>query len=481
MALHGDPRSPAVASLADILARPHRLLGGAGALVLPRDTTVDRSLVVLGRSAYVAARVEGDIVVVGGDLFLRPGVDVAGRAVAVGGTVARTMLGHVAGGTLSFRDDSATIVRDGPRYVVTILARPPRPPDPVLAPAGFSGLLLPRYDRVDGLSLPIGAVAQFGDHAVELEPTLTYRSRLGAWDPGIAFRVQRDTVPLVEARVARDTRTNERWIYGDLVTSLTTFLAGLDARNYFRSDLAEGRVFAPFTTPTVSVAPFVGARYERVRPITAAGNVWSVVGRRSDERIRRPNPLVDPATIGSALLGLSLGYRQTPVVARLAAELELGQSRRSGAPATVPSSRAGATGFAQLTADGRIEFPTFGSQRLIVRGHGVATAGDSVSQARYAYLGGSGTLPVVELLELGGTQLLFVESRYLIPLTRVTLPVVGSPILSLRHITGSAGIGTLPSLEQEIGVGVGLGPARIELTHDVGSGRGTKVGLSLSR
>ena len=68
-------REPGPWRTADILrmtaARPHALRTGTGDLVLPRDSTITSNLLVLGRRTYLSSRVEGDVVVVGGDLFLR--------------------------------------------------------------------------------------------------------------------------------------------------------------------------------------------------------------------------------------------------------------------------------------------------------------------------------------------------------------------------------------------------------------------------
>ena len=71
------------------LAGPHVVRTGSGRLDLPRDSTIASTLVVLGRPTYLASRVMGDVIVVGADLFLRPGADITGRAVAtiVGGQV----------------------------------------------------------------------------------------------------------------------------------------------------------------------------------------------------------------------------------------------------------------------------------------------------------------------------------------------------------------------------------------------------------
>jgi hypothetical protein len=140
----------------------------------------------------------------------------------------------------------------------------------------------------------------------------------------------------------------------------------------------------------------------------------------------------------------------------------------------------GTKNFTQLTFDGRLDFPTFKTQHLYFQSHAVATIGDSVTKARYAYLGGSGTLPILDILELGGTKLFYLESRYAIPIESIVLPFIGSPIVTLRHIMGSAGVKSLPSLEQEIGIGLGLSALRIDYTRDVGNGRGSNLGIGIS-
>jgi len=87
---------------------------------------------------------------------------------------------------------------------------------------------------------------------------------------------------------------------------------------------------------------------------------------------------------------------------------------------------------------------------------------------------------MLDLLQLGGTELLFFESRYTIPIKSLTVPFVGAPLVTLRHVMGSAGINTLPSLDQEIGMGLGLGPLRLEVSHDVSQNGGTKFGIGIS-
>lgn len=465
----GDPGPARVSTIVrHAVAQPHALRAGSEALVLRRDTMLTTGLVVLGRPTYLASRVQGDVVVVGADLYLRPGSDVTGSAIAIGGTVSRTFLGRVGGTVESYRDDSYAISATTDGYRLDYRGREPDPP-PTFQLAGVQGLLMPAYDRVNGLSLPAGVLLTLGNRAVEIQPMATYRSRLGVVDPGAVIRVLPGRPLRLEADIGRSTRTNDAWNYGNLINSATALFFGNDSRNYFRADGGTARLIGRIERETYELEPFVGGRYEDVSPITAIGNVYSFTGRTSIEHMARPNPLVEPGTIGSALAGARLEYRAGSVKARMSAEGERGFETPSGT-----------SDFLQLTLDGSIEFPTFGLQRLRVQAHGVTTSGDSVPRSRYAYLGRSGTLPLMEMLEQGGDQLLFVESRYEVPIAAIVLPRVGSPTVFLRHIMGSAGVGSLPKLEQELGAGLGLSIVRLDVTVDVAGKRDTRVGFGVS-
>jgi hypothetical protein len=476
------------AFIREAAAQKHVVIAGTGRLELPRDSTITSTLLVVGRDTYLASTVQGNVVVVNANLFLRPGVNVSGHAVAIGGTVASTSLGHVGGRIESYPDDTYEVIAQSGRYTLDYRPMGVTHSYPLLQPAGMMGVVIPSgghvdgyslpvgpsYDRVDGLSLPIGALLTVGDRMVEAEASVTYRSRLGKFDPGVTVRLAPDRDVRFEGFAGIYTRSNDSWNYSDPVNSVTTFFAGNDTRNYFRSKIGEGRLFAHIERPGMAFEPFIGGRYEKVSPISATGDVYSVTGHKDPgfEHIRRPNPLVEEGSIGSGLIGAQL-YDTAGVVA---SHVRLGVEQSF---TTVPRTK----NFAQLTFDGRLDFPTFKTQHLYFRSHAVATIGDSVPMARYAYLGGSGTMPVLDILELGGTKLFYLESRYAIPIESIVLPVIGAPIVTLRHIMGSAGVTGLPSLEQEIGVGLGLSAVRLDLTHDVANGRGRKfsVGFSLSK
>ncbi|MFN2565185.1 MAG: hypothetical protein ABR499_09285, partial [Gemmatimonadaceae bacterium] len=74
------------------------------------------------------------------------------------------------------------------------------------------------------------------------------------------------------------------------------------------------------------------------------------------------------------------------------------------------------------------------------------------------------------------------DSRYNIPLARPRLPLVGAPVVTIRHVLGSAGVGTLPDLEQNIALRVTLAIVRLEIVVDPARDEVTAgVALAFSR
>ncbi len=461
-----DAQAQSAERIRAVLARPHRVITGSGDFIQRRDSAITSSVLIIGRPAFLAGPVAGDVVVVGNSLFLRPGVAITGRAVAIGGSVAPTSLGTVGGGIESYRDESYTVRGDGTAFALERVAYDDET-IPLFQPAGIKGVKIPSYDRVDGLSLPVGVELNAG--VLRVEPAVTYRSRLGAFDPSSAVTLNPERAPRFEGRVGVETRTNEDWIYHDLINSALFLANGSDIRNYFRSRIVEGRLIGQVAHKGYVLEPWVGVRGERTSSISAAGNVFTFRNRTELEHGARFNPPVDEGGIGSALLGARFNDMSGVVISRLDAGVE--QSF------LVPGGR---SQFLQLTLDGRIQFPTFREQQLRIDAHAVTTAGSATPRARYAYLGGSGTLPLLDVLEQGGDELIYVESRYLIPFPAIVLPLVGSPRLTLRHLLGGAGIGGFPTLEQEVGAGIGLSVLRLDVTTDASGGRGTKFGIGIS-
>lgn len=456
------------------LARPHVVVAGdTGDLVLPRDTTIRQGLVVLGRDVRVAAAIQGDLVVIGGDVYLRPGVRIDGDVVATGGGIYPTMLGTVGGDQHAYRDQTLVpaLLADG-SYALDYRELRARTFASFSLP-GIKGVRIPAYDRVNGATLPWAPFIQLDSGRISLEPTVTYRSHLGKVDPSVSGTMSMGRRGRTELFAGRTTRTNDAWISGNLGNSISSLFSGRDTRNWYRADVVEAAYHRTYEGRTSVITPYLGGQWERAwstgiqePPRHVAYSFFS----RSDtvEGMARPNPAVVAGNIASAVAGLA-GEWESP-----AQRLEVrGTGRLEFAPQA-----AGGERFTQLTLDGRVEFPLVRNIDFRLDWHGVGSVGSPPPQ-RYAYLGGSGTLKTMDLLSQGGDQLVYVESRASMPVERIRLPVVGSPTVMLRHMMGSAGVGGLPGLTHNIGLRISMTLVKAEFVIDPVSGE-TDFGVGFS-
>jgi len=449
------------------IAGPHTLMYSQEPVELPRDSVIDRTVIVLAPRATVASTVHGDVIVVGGDLFMHPGGNIQGRAIAIGGGAYNSTLATVRDGRLSFRDETFDLESDPDAGAYRLSYRSLRvdSEQALLTWPLRVGLRIPSYNRVDGVVLPWGPIVTLGDGRFIVNPTITYRSHLGNFDPGIAIEADFGRLDVnVDAR--RGTFTNDRWIRGDLLNSLTTLAFGTDTRNYFRADRIEATAGVALAFGGFTFTPFLGGLFENAWSTGASlgpdTSVFSFFGK-DDEGIYRPNPPILPGHITSLLTGFDGGWSSGDFTSRLNARVEY-------AIDAIPSTGTDESRFVQTTLDGSASFQTFGPQRLELKSHAVFTGGDSPPPQRYAYLGGSGTIPTLDLLEMGGDRLFFLDASYVVPIERFSFPMVGSPQIRLRFITGSAGLSELPDFVQNVGVRVGFPLLGVEYLVDPASG-----------
>ncbi len=346
---------------------------------------------------------------------------------------------------------------------------------PLSLPQGF-GFRIPTYDRINGLALPWGPRLELNDARVNIDALITYRSNLGKWDPSLEATLRPGGENEIRLYAGRGTFTNDAWIRGDLTNSAAAFFAGSDSRNYYRADRATARFARAIIGTGLTITPFIGGNIERdwsTGSLAPAKSPWSVFGRNSVLRMRRPNPRIARGSIASGVGGTSVEVVRGGLEGKLDAILE--QSIRTALKPDCSGVSVGGTcseplpgdSFAQGTLDGRVAFPTFGTQTFAFKVHLVLTGGSGQAPVqRFAYLGGAATLATVDLLALGGAHLLFVRGDYTIPIDRVQLPFVGSPYIGLRYAAGNAGAQEIPALIQNLGVGLGVGFFRADYTID---------------
>lgn len=443
--------------LANEINRPHDVIppGGMRYLV-PRTTTRRRTLIVLGRDAVIEGVVRGDVIVVAGDLYMHPGARIDGRAIAIGGGVYRSTLAEIVAGAESFRDFTYDIAPSDGGFALSYRAIEQPTPKP-FAWAGAYGFAMPTYDRSNGASIGLGPTLAVPASRITIEPRITYRSQLGRVDPSIAVGDSIARRTTVHFAASHTTLSNDTWIRPDLVNSAEFLAVGDDARNYYRATRGELAVQRRWDSVEGAVLAYVGARGElayTVRPGDSATSApWTFFDRGGHDDAFRPNPAIDEGDIGSFIGGLEWDWTRAGLAVATRLDEELGAFD----PTCSACGLAPHQGFSQTTVNGRVSFPTFGMQAFQLEAHAVVSSGGALPRQRWAYLGGPGTIPTLELLELGGDQLLYFDARYTAPLSMVSLPFVGSPTLALREVIGGAGVGRIPALRQAIGPRLSLG------------------------
>jgi len=468
--------------LARELTHPYQTVPPAASrYTLHRDSTFSRTVIVLGRDAVVEGKVHGDVVVIAGDLYMHPGALIDGRAIAIGGGVYESTLASIAAGPTAFGDFTYAIAPTASGFALDY--RPFRTAgDAALTWPGIYGVRLPTYDRANGLTLRVGPRYQIPNTSFVINPTVAYRSQLGRADPSVLVADSLGRRTAVQLVAERSTLSNDEWIWSDLVNSAGFIAAGEDARNYYRASRAELTVGRRWETANGELTPFVGALVERARSVRpgldAGGGPWTLFGRHDRNDALRPNPAIDPGTTTSGIAGARWQWEENGVSAHSSARLEVGRTDFDCAACAVTSS----SSFGQLTVDGGVKFPTFGSQNVSVFGHGVLSSLGSVPRQRYVYLGGGGTLSPLDMLSLGGDELLYLDFRYNIPIERVEIPFVGPPVLTLREAIGGVDVGRFPTLHQAAGVRLSGGFLYVEYVVDPTARRGhVGLGISLNR
>jgi len=331
------------------------------------------------------------------------------------------------------------------------------------------GLRVPAYDRVDGLSIPWGPEISFAEEHVVIDPTVTYRSHIGKFDPYLKAMLRNKSGLILDIRGGRATFTNDDWVRSDLVNSLAAIAVGSDSRNYFRADRGTGILSLEIGHPNITITPGIGGNFENDWsigvPVRHTNAPWSLFSKTDTLKIRRTNPSIYPGHLASLLGRVLTEYESGGVKGSFSGLVEhsfKNPPRRSSTGFLLAS-----PDFTQLTLNAVVGFPTFRTQRFDFRGHGVFTSSDATAPPqRFAYLGGAGTLATVDLLALGGDKLFFANGEYSIPIESIDLPLVRNPIASLIYAAGSAGVGELPDFIQNIGVGIGFSMIKFEYYID---------------
>lgn len=405
--------------------------------LLARTDTVRGNALVVGVTVRVEGVIAGDLFIVDSNLFMRPTARILGDVRNIGGGLYYSELADITG---SVRSDPNAPYRvdhrdDGGVVILGTISESP------LVLYGFRGLAMPTYDRVDGLTLSVGAGLML-PRIVDIEPIvrgrLDYRTERGDFTGGgeLGF-VRRRTE--IAGGAERTTITNEGWIRSEASNSLSSLGQAKDRRDYYTADRAYVEVRRLLESGARITNAYVRAQVEDADALPSR-DPWSLSGDFRDDNIAFPS-----SRISSAIVGLRSEWTLPRHFLEIAAATELASDVLDGDYA-----------FGRYEIDAKWAMQALSNHTLTIEPHvqGPLPGTTSLPLQRWSFIGGSGTLYTYDIAEFRGDRVAFVETQYSIPLPRsLRIPFLGRPYVELLHLAGMAwSADEQRDLEQNVGI-----------------------------
>jgi hypothetical protein len=284
-----------------------RLPGGIG---VPADSVLPGDVVVMG-DFRLAGRVEGDLIVVHGDLHLEPGASVEGDLTVVDGEILGAEAARVGGTLIAYRRESRFVQRgDRARH----LAGAPRSLERAV-PAGSSFRFSVRatdYNRVEGLPVEVGPVLDTGGrNPLRADTRVVWRSQghvpLATDRLGYRVTVEQFVGGRRTLRVGVGAHSLieaiEEWELSDREHAWSTLLLATDQRDHY--ERRGWRAFLRATPRSAPVDATLELRSERHGSVAAA-DPWALIGSR---RSWRAQPVAAEGSLRSVVGAVALDTR----------------------------------------------------------------------------------------------------------------------------------------------------------------------------
>ena len=404
--------------------------------------TIPTNLLVLDGELYLEGVVLGDVIAIDADVYLRPGSVIEGDLVNAGGGVYRSELSEVRRRVRSL-PNLPYEVEQGRNGVVIVSHEPFRALD--LGPA--FGFRIPEYNRVEGFAPEWGFTLStrpfLGGFAPGVRGHVGFRTETGEFTGGGSAFVESEQF-LVEGGWSRLTRSNDRWIRGDVRNSADFLLDGDDMRNYYDADVAFG--LARYRIGSDEDGRFVdfGLRYEQEDASSMRRhNPWTIFG----EDTLRTNPVIDEGEIASFIPFVAAEWLTARTATDARAEVELGDYDVDFFDVVcIPEDLLCGEeegSFTRLRIDSEFAMQALMDHTLEIELQFMLPVGgdEPLPRQRWGMLGGSGTIRTVPDAAFYGDHLAYSETEYVIPLGFIRLPRNIVPTFELLHMAGLAWTG----------------------------------------
>lgn len=405
--------------------------------LLARNDTVHGAALVLGGTMRLEGVITGDLVIVDANVFVRPTARIMGDVRNLAGGLYYSELAAVIG-TIHSEPNAPYRVEardDGDMVILGTTA------ESAVVLSGFRGIHIPTYDRVDGLTLSVGAgflIPRIGDVEPIVRGRLDYRTERSEFTGGAELAAVRRRTEIAVG-VERTTMTNERWIRSDITNTISSFIQAKDRRDYYAADRGYFEVRRLLENGPRVTNAFVRAQVEDAEPLVAR-DPWSITGE-----FRPGNIPVAESRITSAVLGATTTWTHPLHVLEVSALTEFAADLFDGDYS-----------FNRYEIDASWAMAALANHTLTIEPHvqGPLPGTESLPFQRWSFVGGSGTLNTYDIAEFRGDRVAFVETQYSIPLPRrLRIRLLGRPNLDLLHMAGMAWAGgQSPGFEQNVGV-----------------------------
>ncbi|MEK6649509.1 MAG: hypothetical protein AABY75_00900, partial [Bacteroidota bacterium] len=300
-----DRKRPRSLQTADIntqdYARSH-----TGNTSVESDERVDGDMVVKGGNLTIYGAVDGDVLVIGGNLYVRDGGRVTGNARVINGTIEKSGDGRIDGyedrsnGTASYRTDRSRFRHLGTSFDA-----------PWLNQFGNFDNAVVRYNRVEGLFLGMGSEKKFywdgrRSWAAFGSVGWGFKSHTWRYNLGLArqFPLVSDGGQLFELGVEGYSLTDskDQWIISTNENSAAAFFIHEDFLDYFSRRGVTGHVAWLTQGNLVRTEMRIGYSVDRYDSLVQRTD-WALFG---GEKRFRPNPPVDEGQMRSVTGSIGL-------------------------------------------------------------------------------------------------------------------------------------------------------------------------------
>lgn len=303
------------AEAVDLLNQPSVLRFSGGSRI-PAGSRVEGDVAVLAGSLELGGEISGQLLVVNGDLVLRPGSRVGGRVIVIGGVLSGEADATLEGGVAVYSGPLLYRVSDGR----IVLATQGGATGGITSDLGFGQARLsihagPAYNRVEGLPVYFGGtIRTAGANPLRLEADGIWRSVSGLSLKGEDLGYSFGLTQAVGGRGTADVGVNVRdeivaiedQGFSGLESSLATFFLREDLRDYSRRrGWSAFASFRPGRPPLEVVVRFRDEDHQTA-PLR---NPWTL---RDQNDPFRPLPLVAEGTARSVETELRWDSRDDP-------------------------------------------------------------------------------------------------------------------------------------------------------------------------